>query len=265
MLDSNIPGGFVLLSRKLLDSGIMGKPPIYFKLWVLLLLDARHKDGKGLKRGQLITSVPALQDRLSYRIGYRIERPSKKQIYDIIKWLRNPHEEVTESETNGAMIVTTKVTHGMLVTICNYDIYQDPQSYEGNTESPTIVTPKVTRRSNSGNNNNKNVKNVIKEEGNIYREIQHLSLSVDDFEKLAAEYGEPAVNDILDQMENYAGLKKYKSAYLTARAWLKRRKDTTAGKSATPEQEERAERLAEYNQYFENLRRRQEEMLNADK
>jgi hypothetical protein len=29
------------------------------------------------------------------------------------------------------MIVTTKVTHGMIVTICNYDFYQTMTNYEG--------------------------------------------------------------------------------------------------------------------------------------
>ena len=62
------------------------------------------------------------------------------------------------------MIVTTKVTHGMLVTICNYNVYQDPKFYEGNNEGTTKVTAKELRRERQGNNINKNVlKNDKKE------------------------------------------------------------------------------------------------------
>jgi hypothetical protein len=65
------------------------------------------------------------------------------------------------------MIVTTKVTHGMLVTICNYDLYQDPKTYEGNNEGRTKVTANEQRRERQGNNinnNDKNDKNVKNEE-----------------------------------------------------------------------------------------------------
>lgn len=55
----------------------------------------------------------------------------------------------------------------------------------------------------------------------IYRTIQHLPLYVDEYDKLTAEYGKPAVDDVLDRMANYSKLKNYKSAYLTARNWLK--------------------------------------------
>lgn len=67
----------------------------------------------------------------------------------------------------------------------------------------------------------------------IYRKIQHLTLTTQEYEKLVEAHGKAAVEDILDQMENYAKLKNYKSAYLTANNWLKRRK-----KPKPPEPEE---------------------------
>src|SRR5690606_12678292 len=59
----------------------------------------------------------------------------------------------------GSMIVTTKVTHGMLIKVSNYNVYQDPKNYEGNDENDTKGTTKEQRREREGNNNNKNVKN----------------------------------------------------------------------------------------------------------
>lgn len=125
-----IKGGYVLLPRIILDSPIMNKPPLYYKVWEYLLLNAQHRDYKGLKRGQLFTSIPRIQEAMSWTSGFRKETPSKKQIFGILEWLRNPNggnAEVT-------MIVTTKVTHGMIVTICHYNDFQDSSAYEGNNE-----------------------------------------------------------------------------------------------------------------------------------
>ena len=66
-----IPNGYVLVARKTLESGIFSKPPLYLKVWVYLLSHAQHKDFRGLKRGQLRTSIPEMQDALSWKVGYR--------------------------------------------------------------------------------------------------------------------------------------------------------------------------------------------------
>ena len=70
--------GYILESRKILESEIWNKPPLYFKVWHYLLLNAQHGDYKGLKRGQLITSIPEIQEACSYNVGYRKVKPSKK-------------------------------------------------------------------------------------------------------------------------------------------------------------------------------------------
>lgn len=68
----------------------------------------------------------------------------------------------------------------------------------------------------------KKVKESIVKE--IYRKVQHLELSLEEFEKLSEEHTKEEIDDILDQMENWAKLKSKKSAYLTAKNWLKKRK-----------------------------------------
>jgi hypothetical protein len=40
------------------------------------------------------------------------------------------------------MVETAKATHGMVITVCNYDYYQNPENYEGNDEG----SMKETRR-----------------------------------------------------------------------------------------------------------------------
>lgn len=168
MVQTLIPGGYILLSRKILNNEIMKKPPLYFKVWLWLLLNAQHKEYGTLKRGQLFTSIPEIQEAMSYKVGFRTEKPSKKQIWGVLEWLRNPiddskprfpHEGNTKVTTAEPMIVTTKVTHGIIITVVNYDLYQTPSNYEGNNEGNNEGTTKEQRRERQGNNINKNDKN----------------------------------------------------------------------------------------------------------
>jgi hypothetical protein len=154
-----IPNGYILLSRKLLESEIMAKPPLYLKVWIYLLTNAQHKEYKGLKRGQLFTSIPEIQEAMSYMVGYRKETPSYKQIRSVLDWLRFPYEGTTKDERRESMIGTTKGTHGILVTIVNYDLYQDPKNYEGHSEGHDEGITKYERGARQGHNINKNDKN----------------------------------------------------------------------------------------------------------
>lgn len=130
MSEPKIPGGYIILARRIIESEIWEKPPLYLKVWIYILSKAQHKKYKNLQRGQTIISIPELQEACSWKVGYRTERPTKKQIFGIIEWLRNPDGE----NNNNSMIETTKVTHGMLVEVRNYAVYQTPSNYEGNSE-----------------------------------------------------------------------------------------------------------------------------------
>lgn len=160
MQEPKIPGGYILISRKIVESEIWDKPPLYIKVWVYLLVQAQHKQYKGLKRGQLYTSIPEIIEACSWRVGYRKEKPSKDQVFQVIDWLRKSHESVYETETKATMITTTKATQGLLIDIDNYGFYQDPKHYESNDESNNEESTKATRKQQQPDNTNKNVKNV---------------------------------------------------------------------------------------------------------
>lgn len=159
-----ITGGYILLSRKLIESKIMKKPPLYLKVWVWLLLKAQHEPYKGLDRGEWMTSVSEIQEAMSWMVGYRKTTPTYKQIRNVLDWLRNPCEGNTNSNTKDGMIDTTKGTHGIKIKILNYDFYQDPKNYEGHNERQRKGTSKEARWATQGHNINKNVKNEKNEE-----------------------------------------------------------------------------------------------------
>ena len=62
-----------------------------------------------------------------------------------------------------------------------------------------------------------------KEEVQVYRKFKHLSISVDEVEKLKSNgYTKIQIDEVLDKIENYSQNKKYSSLYLTANNWLKK-------------------------------------------
>lgn len=158
-MTKNIEGGYFFLARKIVDSSIFSKPPLYFKVWIYLLSRAQHSDYRGLKRGQLYTSIPEIIEATSWKVGFRTEKPTKDQIFQVLAWLRKSDEGGNESNARAPMIATTKATHGLLVTICNYNVYQDSSNYESNDEYNNEKVMKPERKQQRSDNINKNVKN----------------------------------------------------------------------------------------------------------
>ena len=113
----------MLVAKKIFNSELMKKPPLYSKLFLWMLGQAAFKDTKTLKRGQLTTTIAEMREAMSYKVGYRKETPTVKQI-----------RKIYEGLTKGTTIGTTKGTRGLIITILNYDKYQTPKNYEGHDE-----------------------------------------------------------------------------------------------------------------------------------
>ena len=193
-----------MISRKIIESEIWNKPPLYLKVWIYLLMKAQHQKYKGLKRGQLRTSIPEIQEACTYYVGFRKVTPSKKEVWSVIDFLRstqngnisrNPYEENAKGNNEGNMIETTKATQGLLVTICNYNVYQDPKHYEGNAESPHEW------------NNEKDMKGTAGEQykGRRYKNDKNVS----DTDARAREGYDWEIESILAYLNDKTG-KKYK-------------------------------------------------------
>jgi hypothetical protein len=75
-----IKGGYILLARKMLESDFMNKPPLYFKMFLWMLLQAKFKNHSNLNRGQFPTCIKDMQKAMSFMVGFMKKTPSKDQI-----------------------------------------------------------------------------------------------------------------------------------------------------------------------------------------
>ena len=119
---SRIKGGYILFARSTLDSELMDKPPLYTKLWLWMLLRANFKDSEQLGRGQLLTTIDEMREAMAHKVGFSMKRPSRDEIRSAYSFFRSSE-----------MIRTSKTTRGMIITILNYEKYQDPKRYEAHT------------------------------------------------------------------------------------------------------------------------------------
>lgn len=155
-----IKGGYYIKARCIQNSEIALMPPYIREIWDWLLKEANHTDnkinGNTIKRGQLIRTFKDIQEGLKWMIGWRKMTYTKWQCENAMKFLRER-----------TMVTTMKTTRGMLITICNYSLYQDPKNYESNrrTNRRTTVAKQTPDTINKNVNNVKNDKNVI---NNIY-------------------------------------------------------------------------------------------------
>ena len=129
MSQAQIPKGFILLSRQIMDSEIMYSKPVWFKWWVYLLLKANHDEkrhrGKTFSRGQLHVRSQELIDLATYYIGSRTQcTDDKNSVFRFFNYLRRK-----------GMVRTQKTTVGLIVEIVNYDYFQTGSNYESNNEA----------------------------------------------------------------------------------------------------------------------------------
>jgi len=238
-LDENdiIPGGYILLARKITDSDIWLKPPLYLKIWIYFLAKAQHSPYKKLKKGELFTSIPEIQEECFWYVGSRKVIPTKDQIFQVIDWFRrasgDPSESNAKATAKATMITTAKATRGMTVSISNYCIYQDSKYYESNgesnPESNAATSSKARRKQRQPDTNNKNGKNDNNdnEDINNSREskvkfAEFVSLTNVEYSALVTQFGEHGAKRMIEILDDYKGAsgKTYKSDYRAIRTWV---------------------------------------------
>lgn len=129
----NLSSGAFLVSRSLFDSDIWFMPPEYIKIWFYLFGKANHSGRKYhgffCERGQYFCDYKELRDQLKYKIGYRSKQYNENHMKNLMKYLRSTQR-----------ITTMKKPRGILITIVNYDVYQNLKSYEKTNEETNVKT-----------------------------------------------------------------------------------------------------------------------------
>ena len=142
-----IPGGYYIKARRIQESAIANAPPHSREIWDWLLREANHRGrnshGRLIQRGQCVRRYSDIIEGLSWYVGFRKESYTKWQCETAMKWL-----------TKEQMVTTKKTTRGLIITICNYDYYQNPANYENHKErhNETTTEPQTTDTINKKDN-----------------------------------------------------------------------------------------------------------------
>ncbi|MBA7533863.1 hypothetical protein ES705_26109 [subsurface metagenome] len=217
-----IKGGYYLKARCIQNSEIATMPPYVREIWDWLLKEANHTNNKVngtvIERGQLIRTFKDIQEGLYWMVGWRKMKYKKWQCENAMKFLRER-----------SMITTMKTTRGMLVTICNYSLYQDPKNYESNRKADRRAT--VNKQTTDTINKNDNELNNDKKKECKREYMDAVFLTKDEYKKLTEEIGEKLTQEYIKDLSLYIRSKgkKYKSHYATILTW--HRKDIKEGKN----------------------------------
>jgi hypothetical protein len=233
--------GWIKLHRQIRNHWVF-KNANYFKAWVVIISEVNHQSTKVLIEGELI------------------ECKRGQSINSLATWVRILGDEWTVQKLRtflkllekDGMINTEGLRKTTRVTVCNYESYQSEQ--QGDNKQTT----KRQQADNKEITTNKNEKKE-KNEKNMYRAFNHLSISLIEFEKLKTDYTQEQIDKVLDSIENYKANKNYVSLYLTCKNWLAKQYP----KSEAPKQQNTIdldnstpEEVAEF------LRKRKEEKMN---
>ena len=169
---ARIPGGATLWARKTLESDIFNnKPHVWFKIFFYLVNRAHFEKTRHFDRGECY---------LKYEWIEAATKATKGEIDHFLRWAKSATQNINGKATQkNPEIATRKATHGMIVKVLNYDLYQTLDNYYSDMKSDTEIDSKsetendsksdtkATQKRHRSDNILKNVKNA-KEHKNRY-------------------------------------------------------------------------------------------------
>lgn len=148
---------YFILTRKIFDSAIWRDEPHILKLFIYLIGNARHSKtpkkyiGFNINRGELVTSLSIIADDNEYMNHGVLQKWSRAKVSRMLQVLKEQDYIKILSDTYG--------TH---ISICNYDTYQNPETYKSDateTEVKRVCNGSETEVSINNNDNNDNNEN----------------------------------------------------------------------------------------------------------
>jgi len=148
--------GFFKVHRKIDKSDIwITKPSWWFKVWAYIIKEVNFAESGKFKRGQQFFTL----SKIHTGCYLSNDNVKVKTVDNVIRWLKS-----------NEMLTTQKTTRGMIITICNYNTYQDVVRHENDT--PNENGTRMERESNDtireeGKNAKKKEEELI-EQNEIY-------------------------------------------------------------------------------------------------
>ncbi|MEO6523919.1 MAG: hypothetical protein ABIN91_19705 [Mucilaginibacter sp.] len=213
---------FIPINRNLFKHELWAEKRAYsrFEAWLDLITTARFDTTEGRmmigstivrwNRGELVASLRYLGERWGW---------GKTKVDNFLKLLKA--EEMIKTETAAG-------TANTLITICNYDTYNTVKQTEGQPQGQAEDSTRTTEGQHEDKTNKEN-KEQINKQREIYRGFAHLTLFTDEYLKLIdMGHTQKQIDKILDEVENYKNNKKYTSLFLTAKKWLEKEEQLAA-------------------------------------
>lgn len=225
--------GYIKLHRKILESSVFASQ-LGLKIWVWCLLKANFKPKfTSIKIGKGESTVKI--DRGSFIFGrFKAEDELNIDGSTIYKWIKRfEYDDMIKIQSN---------SHYSIISICNYDSYQQFEDDEVATiqqpcssQVTTIQQPcNTTNNAKKDNNVKKNI-DIPKNPETDYEKLLvwmekntptvlklEKQLTQEQFDNLLKTHGKQLIADTLLSMENKKDLlKKYKSVGLTLNNWMK--------------------------------------------
>ena len=227
--------GYIKLHRKILESSVFASQ-LGLKIWVWCLLKANFKPKfTSIKIGKGESTVKI--DRGSFIFGrFKAEDELNIDGSTIYKWIKRFEDD--------DMIKIQSNSHYSIISICNYDSYQQFEDDEVatiqqpcNSQVATIQQPCNTTNNANKDNNVKKYIDIPKNPETDYEKLLvwmgkntptvlklEKQLTQEQFDNLLKTYGKQLIADTLLSMENKKDLlKKYKSVGLTLNNWMKQK------------------------------------------
>jgi hypothetical protein len=198
--------GYVFLWRKSLESEVFFSPELW-QLWSWCLMRANHKQAfvnVNIGRGNITVKLLPGQ--------FIFGRNSCATFFNLPPSTISKRMKKLEKIGN---ISIKSDTHYSIVSICNWDVYQD-----GKKQKEQASNKQVTGKEQASNTD-KNEKNEKKEPKKIYGIGENVKLTNTQHEKLGEKLNGNRERYI-DRLSTYDKIAKYKDHYLTILGWYKR-------------------------------------------